>query len=259
MSGASNKNILMFQKLVGKSVLDHVICCTTMWDREEEPMGEFTRRENELETTYWANMLAGGAQMTRHNNTAQSARSIIAKLVYKKPVVLKIQRELVDEKKSLSETSAGVEVNKELARKAERDQKELEETKEAFERMRAEDNVKMAKLLADERAQLERKLQEAEMARAKLDADRQADLKRLEDRIAAARARENEARRNHERQIENIHVENQRASFGLALQILYEPSNSLHEGRPIHTDGEGQKIRGSWSGLVAKMSWPPAN
>jgi len=230
MSGVSYKNILMFQKLIGNSVLDHVICCTTMWDREEEPKGEFARREEELKTRYWSNMIAGSAQMARHNNSAQSARSIIAKIVYKKPVTLRIQRELVDDHKKLSETSAGVEVNKELA-----------------------------KMLANERAQLERKLQEMEMARAKLDADRQADLERLKGKIAAAEAREEEARRNHEKEIADIRVENQRASFGLAMQIKYEPSNDLHQGRPVYVDGEGEKIRGHWRQLIAKVSWPSAN
>src|ERR1700722_4537712 len=86
MSGVSNKNILMFQKLVGNTVLDHVVCCTTMWDREEEPKGEFARREEELKTIYFRNMIGNRAQLARHDNTAQCARSIIAKLVYKKPV-----------------------------------------------------------------------------------------------------------------------------------------------------------------------------
>jgi hypothetical protein len=61
-------------------------------------------------------MIANGAQMVRHDNTAQSARSILAKLVFKKPITLEIQWELVDQQKKLSETSAGVEVNKQMDR-----------------------------------------------------------------------------------------------------------------------------------------------
>ena len=259
MGGVSNKNVLMFQKLVGNSVLDHVICCSTMWDRVEQSQGEFEGRENELRKRYWANMIANGAQMTRHDNTAQSARSVIARLVFKKPIVLEIQRELVDQQKKLSETSAGVEVNKEMDRIRKLHEKELKETKEAFEKMRAEDNQRMAKLLADETAALERKLQEAEDARARLDADRRADLQELQDRIAEMEALEAEAKRRDEREIANIRVQTQSASFGLALQTRYQPSNPSHQGRPIYGDEEGDKVRGCWTVLINRVSYLSAN
>jgi hypothetical protein len=258
MGGVSNKNVLMFQKLVGQTALDHVICCTTMWDREEDQVGIFASREEQLKKLYWVNMIGNHARVARHYHTPQSARSIIAQLVNLKPVTLKIQQELVDEKKELSQTAAGIEVNKELARLAERHRQELQETKEAFERMRAEDNAKMAKALADEHEALERKLQEAEATRARLDADRQEEMRLLYERIEAAERKEQEAKEAHRREIEDLSVTSQAAAFGLPVQISYNPSDSLHRGRTTYDTPDGKKVRGAWYLMIAKVSTRPS-
>jgi hypothetical protein len=250
MSGVNNKNILMLQKLVGNSVLDHVICCTTMWDREEEPEGEFARREDELRTIYWANMIAGGAQIARHNNTAQNARSVITKLANLEPVALVIQRELVDDRKKLSETSAGIEVNKEQALVEARHQTKLKETKADLMRKRAEEKARMAKLLEEQRVERERRLQEEEQARVRLEADRWAELRRLEALAAAAERREEEARKNRQRQI----LANQMASFGIILNAWYDPSNWLHRQREISVRAEKRTVENAWGEIVAKVS-----
>jgi hypothetical protein len=197
--------------------------------------------------------------MARHDNTAQSARSILAKLVFKKPITLEIQRELVDQQKKLSETSAGVEVNKEIDRMRNLHQNELKETKEAYERMRADDQIRMAKLLAEEIAALERKLVEEGKARAKLDEDRRAEVQKLQDKIARMEAKEAEAREKLKNEIATTRVRAQDASFGVALQIPYEPSNSAHQGRTIYEDVEERFVRGSWEVLIARVSYLSAN
>jgi hypothetical protein len=288
MGGVSNKNILMFQRLVGNSALDHVICCSTMWDRVEGSVGEFADREGQLRGKYWANMIANGAQMVRHDNTAQSARSIISKLLKLAPVALVIQQELVDNQKQLCETFAGIEMNRELVLEAERQEQELQDTRARLERERAEDEAWFARELEQQRLERDRILREQEQIRARLEAERRKERRRLEaiavkaERKAQAarelrerilRARLEAERQEERRRQEAIAVQaerraqafreqhertlryNQQASFGIILEIPYEPSNRMHWPRTIFMSGSGKKVvYGFWAQIVAKVN-----
>ena len=68
--------------------------------------------------------------MIRHHNTAQSAQDIILTVMKNRPVVLQIQRELVDEHKDIVDTAAGETVNQELNEQIRRHQIELKEVQE---------------------------------------------------------------------------------------------------------------------------------
>ena len=253
MGGVSNKNVLMFQKLVGNSVLDHVICCSTMWDRVEQSQGEFEGRENELRDKFWANMVANGAQMARHDNTAQSASLVINKLLNLKPVVLMIQQELVDGQKKLFETSAGKEVE-ELVLAAQQE-RELQETNARLERERAENEVRLAMELEQQRQARNRMLWEQEQVYAMLEAEREEERRRLEALADEAERRAQAAREERERvRFALQNKSNQRASFGIILQTAYDPSNILHWSRiPSMSAGE-QVVGGYWAQMIEKVS-----
>ena len=94
-------------------------------------------RESELFSVFFKPAFEKGAQMARHYNTAQSAHKIIRRIMMNHPVVLQIQRELVDEHRGIIDTSAGHAVNQELDELARRHQVELEsvenEMKQALE------------------------------------------------------------------------------------------------------------------------------
>ena len=118
----------MFRKLCGESTLKNVVLVTNMWGVDPHSTSE--AREKELSTKFFKPVLDKGAQMVRHHNTLQSAHDIIRRIMGNRPLVLQIQRELVDEGKSIIDTAAGESVNQELKDRIERHEAEMEELRE---------------------------------------------------------------------------------------------------------------------------------
>ncbi|KAF4565344.1 hypothetical protein EYR36_001914 [Pleurotus pulmonarius] len=104
MAGTPIKNLNMFKQLCGQDALDNVILMSTMWTEVAEDVGE--GRELELQRNYWKPMIVAGSRTTRFDGSHQRAWEIIDALgPGSKPLL--IQTEMVDEGKTLPETSAG--------------------------------------------------------------------------------------------------------------------------------------------------------
>jgi hypothetical protein len=144
MEGSSLRNLRMFRKLVGDGALSNVLLVSTHWSRVSA--GEGNHREADLRNKFWKPFLDNGSTMTRHTDTAASARALLDSLVDKARVVLDIQRELVDEGMALVDTAAGSELNQELIELQVRHQEELR---------RVRDEMDDAIRASDERAQSE--------------------------------------------------------------------------------------------------------
>ncbi|KFY81755.1 hypothetical protein V500_11115 [Pseudogymnoascus sp. VKM F-4518 (FW-2643)] len=102
MQGSARKNLILFRQLCGQEALKKVILVTTMWDKVPEEEG--IKRERELINTpdLWGWMLGKGSTCHRHNNTEGSARDIVSNLAgHKTPITTDLQRQLVEENKSL--------------------------------------------------------------------------------------------------------------------------------------------------------------
>ncbi|KAG9224604.1 hypothetical protein CCMSSC00406_0002245 [Pleurotus cornucopiae] len=108
----------MFRELCGDSTLRKVVIVTNMWGEVSLNMGE--AREEELKTRdiFFKPVLGKGAQMKRHDNTFDSACTIMRCIAFKDPLALRIQRELVDEKKDITEAAAGAELGREFHEQA---------------------------------------------------------------------------------------------------------------------------------------------
>jgi hypothetical protein len=77
-----------------------------MWSEVE--LGVGLRRDIELRGDIWSRLLAKGADMFQYNDSTGMAETIVGMLAAAPDsVVLKLQRELLDEGKLLSNTSAG--------------------------------------------------------------------------------------------------------------------------------------------------------
>lgn len=118
LQGSDLKNLHMLKAVCGESSLPKVVLVTS----DVIPESGF-KPEEEPQQTYnlWASMQERGSRLARYSGDLQSALSIVSILVDKKsPVVLDIQRQIIDEGKSLDEATAGKFVQKELldARKA---------------------------------------------------------------------------------------------------------------------------------------------
>lgn len=138
MGGSALKNLYMFQKLCGERGLSSVILATTMWTSlESTDAGQEVgrRREDELRMPqFWGSMVDRGSEIIKHDGTKESALSIISKLVNKgTQVVLDIQVQLVEEKKTLDETSAGQFIQQDLLDARKRFEKDLADYQESME------------------------------------------------------------------------------------------------------------------------------
>ena len=115
----------MFRELYGDSALGNVVLVTNMWGAVPHDVGE--ARESELSSDFFKPVLDGGAQMVQHHNDTESAHDVIRRITTVDcPVVLRIQRELVDEHKDLVDTSVGEAVNRELEEQLRKRETELE-------------------------------------------------------------------------------------------------------------------------------------
>jgi hypothetical protein len=86
-----------------------------MWSK----IGRQEAREAELaiNNAWFKPILDKGARLSRHNNDVQSAQAIIYSIIENQPRTLRIQHELVDLGKDISQTAAGEELNRMLRRK----------------------------------------------------------------------------------------------------------------------------------------------
>ena len=127
-SGISGRSFQMFRSLCGESTLKNVILVTNMWKEVSQAIN--VARERELISRFFKPALDKGALMARHHNTVESAHNILRMIIKIQPVVLQIQRELVDERKDIIDTAAGDSINEELKEQIRRHQAELKELRE---------------------------------------------------------------------------------------------------------------------------------
>jgi len=145
MAGSPLKNLRMFAKLCGDDSMENVVLATTMWGLlKDRSVGE--RRQEELAQKYWQPLLACGCTPARFENTYESAWAIINKIVdatHPTHSTL-LQEEMVDLRRRLCETEAGVTLYNSL-------QKSLADQKEAIRKLRdeavAEQNEDLAREL----------------------------------------------------------------------------------------------------------------
>lgn len=186
LGGKALQNLKMFKSLCGDEALSKVVLATTFWGHVNATVG--MNRESELEKSeFWGKMIKKGSKVLRQDNGRVSAKSIIEYLVRKRTtanigVALDIQKEMVDEGKTLDQTGAGQEMNAQILAM----RKEYEEK---IANLRADLKVAIAKKdeewksqIEVERRQTKAKLEKDEKDRLMLQADNEDLKKRLNDR-----------------------------------------------------------------------------
>jgi Fe2+ transport system protein B len=130
MSGTPYKNLRMFTKLCGNIALTNVVLVTTMWASVTQEVG--ARRVKELRDKFWKPMLQNGSAAFEFRDTAESAWNIVDSVISKTRIeALLLQEEMVDLRRRLSETEAGITLYNAL-------QKLLASQKETIRRLREE-------------------------------------------------------------------------------------------------------------------------
>lgn len=119
LGGKALQNLKMFKRLCGDEALSKVVLATTFWGHVNATVG--LNRENELrQSEFWGTMIQKGSKVLRQDDGRTSAKSIIEYLVKKRTaanigVALDIQREMVDQGKTLDQTGAGREMNAQIS------------------------------------------------------------------------------------------------------------------------------------------------
>lgn len=100
------RDLEVFRQLCGKDAEKNVILVTTKWAEPPATMEE--EREKELSDEFWKPMIDHGSRIARFFNSCPSAWDVLRPIVENKTVIdaLRIQEELVDLGKNLSETDA---------------------------------------------------------------------------------------------------------------------------------------------------------
>jgi len=162
MYGSSLRNLKMFKDLCGESPLRNVILATNRWEdvRKCGQEQQALDREVELQTKaeFWQPLLERGSQMVRCENTHESAIAIVRRFMEKKPEVLQIQAELVEQEKKLIDTKAGTTVNEEAVRVERKYQEELDQIRKEIDTARLTADREVTKALEQSRQDYERKL-----------------------------------------------------------------------------------------------------
>jgi hypothetical protein len=115
LQGSARKNLRMFRKLCGPDNLKSVVLATTMWSKVTSEEGEARELELKTRSDFWGELIGKGCTVMRHSNDSESARRIVDYIVdLHHPVVLDIQKEMIDKHMKLDETNAGMEVEADL-------------------------------------------------------------------------------------------------------------------------------------------------
>ena len=201
----------MFRELCGDTTLRNVVLVTNMWGEVSRDVGE--SRENELSSNFFKPVLDKGAQMVRHHNTAQSAQDVVRMIMRNRPIVLQIQRELVDEHKDIVDTAAGEAVNRELNQQIRRHQAELKLVQEEMMQALKEKDEETRQELEEET----RKLQE-QMEKIRKDSEGMASNYSAERERMQARMKEMEEEAKKERQRAEAEYNRQMTDLNRRLQ-----------------------------------------
>ena len=145
MTHSGLQNLRMFRKLCGDDNLQNVILATTKWGIT--PEHDALSREKELcdKNEFWGLMIKDRAMVERFENTKESARYLVEKILQtgEETFIPRIQHEVVEQGKKLSDTDAGAFIDEALIEQAKKHQKELDglrEEQDRARRMRKENN-----------------------------------------------------------------------------------------------------------------------
>jgi hypothetical protein len=183
MGGISTRNFSMFRKLCGDNTLQNVVVVTNMWGEVTPQVGDAREAELIKEDIFFKPVLDKGARMARHGNTVPSAEDIIRLVLNNHPLPLRIQEELVNEHKDISETGAGEELNREINAQIRRHQQEMRVLKEEMEQAMKDKDEETRKELEIATKRMQREIERFENDSRRLESDYKNEKERLEGRL----------------------------------------------------------------------------
>ena len=205
--GIARRNFNLFRKLCGDENLQNVLVVTNMWGEVDVTRGEAREKQLRTDPALFQPVMVQGAQMQRHYNTSSSAQAIIGHFIDTHPVALRIQTELVDEAKDILETSAGQEVDRDLAALLAKHKAEMDDLRREMDEALAAKDTQTRRELADARQELSGKIEQLQHDRARLSREYQEEKQRAEERLRAVEKdleKERQAREDRQKDIEAL-------------------------------------------------------
>ena len=122
------RGLTWFRQLMGVRAFRRVILVTTFWDGEFSP--DAVDREAQLRDEIWEDLLRLGAITLRNDSSRESAREVLRRLLSTQTnddggTYPDIQEQMVDQHKSLGQTTVGQDMEKYLAEQCRRLEQEL--------------------------------------------------------------------------------------------------------------------------------------
>lgn len=122
-TGSAVNTFEIFRRLCGDEALGNVMLVTSHWNKVTRSEG--SDRERQLRSDFWSYMLMRGSKLSRFHGDRDSARGLVSQILMNDPVVLALQREIIDQGLDLNKTEAGSYVGKGLGDRQDRYQSEL--------------------------------------------------------------------------------------------------------------------------------------
>lgn len=249
----------MFQSLCGTQTYKNIVVLTTFWDQVEPEVG--ARREAQLQSNFFKEVIQGGARFLRHNRTPKSAAALLSYVLNLVPVTTQIQIEMGKEGKSLVDTAAGGVQQEEIERVVAKHKKEIADLKAELETIK-QSNTAARRELEEERAKLRQQLARWESEKAELkegiDKERSARQK-LEADIATERENREKWRQEQERKFDTrnntINKATQKTATvqptGRGLGVGYSESDQISVPSNHDTSRSGKR------GPQTNICWEP--
>ena len=258
MGGTARRNFSLFRKLCGEHGLQNVIIVTTRW--ADVPLETGLKREEQLRSqdNLFRPALENGATLLRHDNTVKGTHDILEKLVNRQAEPVKIQTELVEERKDISETAAGAELCRQLEEQAGMFGREIEDLRREIRSALIARDVRAGRDLREAKEQFELKLQQVVEGRDKLselynqekrasEELRQTIKALTDDQKRIKREHEEERQRHRARvaSVQGVHVELSKAhkelAAGYSTQIGNMGSKLEELGKALEREQEQSK------------------
>ena len=204
MTGTLRKNFSMFLKLCGENAFKNVVVVTNMWGDVKPHVGNAREVELKEKDIFFKPVLDKGAQMARHENTAPSAQRIIRLLLNNHPLPLRIQEELVIEGRSITETGAGEELNREYNAQIRKYRLEMEEAVREMQEAMGAENEELRKELEIKKQWMGEEVERFKKDSQRLESDFKEEKQKLETRVLELELEGVKGREHQQQQIEEL-------------------------------------------------------
>ncbi|KZP20219.1 hypothetical protein FIBSPDRAFT_954831 [Athelia psychrophila] len=181
MGGIAVRSFGMFRELCGDKSLKNVAIVTNFWSEVKPDTGN--AREAELRSDFFKSALAKQAKLLRHDGTLAGASNIVAAIMGNDPMALRIQEEMVIEKKDILQTAAGTVLNHELEKQARKHEEELKKIKMDMEAAAKARDEETQEELEEAEQKLKAMMERVQADSLKLAADHHEDKARMEQRM----------------------------------------------------------------------------